>query len=84
MPNEVRIWDGTTWVLVSGVAGRVGDTGTGGATGTTGARGSRWYTGAGSPNTVPLADWTPSGVSVPPQSGDFYLNTVDGTYSEMT
>jgi hypothetical protein len=81
MPNEVKIWDGTQWVLVSGLTGRAGNTG---GTGNTGQRGSRWYTGAGSPNTVPLAEWTPSGVDVPPLSGDFYLNTVDGSYSEMT
>jgi hypothetical protein len=80
MPNEVKIWDGTQWVLVSGVAGRAGDTGAS----ITGPRGSRWYTGAGSPDTVPLGSWSPSGVTVPPQSGDFYLNTVDGTYSEMS
>lgn len=75
MPNEVRIWDGDEWVLVSGIAGQ---------TGALGEHGSRWYTGDGSPDVVPLVDWSPSGVDVPPRPGDFYLNTVDSTYSEMT
>ena len=75
MPDEVKIWDGTMWVLVRGIAGRAG---------LDGARGSRWYTGAGAPDAVALTNWTPSGVDVPPRPGDFYLNSVDGTYSEMS
>lgn len=81
MANIVKIWDGTVWVLVSGLTGAAGGTG---GTGQTGRRGSRWYTGAGAPDVVDLEDWTPSGIDVPPLSGDFYLNTIDGSYSEMT
>jgi hypothetical protein len=63
-----------------GPKGDPGPRGDPGPKGDSGVRGSRWFTASGLPNEVPLTEWEPSGIAVPPLPGDFYLNKLDGEY----